>query len=127
MSLEIYAENILEHYKNPKNFGRIKNPDIEAKDVNPVCGDRIEIYVKLDKKGKIKDIKFSGAGCAITQASASMLTERFKGKHIDEIKDMSNEELVKILNISISAGRLKCALLPLKVLKLGYYQYKAKE
>ena len=83
--MNIYQENILDHYKNPRNFGKLKNPDIVAKDANTLCGDEIEIQIKL-KDGKIEDIRFSGPGCAISRASGSMLTEYVKGKSVDEVK-----------------------------------------
>jgi nitrogen fixation NifU-like protein len=118
----MYADVILDYYRNPRNYGSIKNADARASDVNPLCGDEIEISLKIEKN-KIADIKFSGHGCAISQASASMLTEVIKGKTLDEIKALGKDDVLGLLGIEISHVRIKCALLGLKVLKLVVYSY----
>ncbi len=122
MSLEMYAEQILEHYKSPHNFGEIKNAQVHARDLNPLCGDEIEIFAKLNS-GKISEIKFRGAGCAISQASASLLTDFVKGKSFQEIMKMGEIEILKILGIDVSPARKKCALLGLWVLQFGIRKF----
>ncbi|HEX3721210.1 MAG TPA: SUF system NifU family Fe-S cluster assembly protein [Nitrolancea sp.] len=117
---DLYREQILDHSRNPRNFGQIEDPDITYEDSNPLCGDRVRIDVKVDD-GIIADIKFSGRGCAISQAAASMLTEMVKGHEVSEIRDLSADEMLEELGIPISPARIKCALLGLKVLKSGAY------
>ncbi|MCP8308812.1 MAG: SUF system NifU family Fe-S cluster assembly protein [archaeon] len=119
---DMYAEMIIDLYRHPMNYGKLENPDIKAKDSNPICGDVIEIQIKLNK-GKVKEVKFNGKGCAISQASASLLTEMIKGKKIDELKELDKKDILDALGIEIGPVRLKCALLPLKVLKMGIYSY----
>lgn len=119
---DMYAEMIIDLYRHPMNYGKIENPDIKAQDTNPICGDIIEIQVKLNKD-RVKEVKFNGKGCAISQASASLLTEMIKGKKIDELLKMDKKDILDALGIEISPVRLKCALLPLKVLKMGIYSY----
>ncbi|MGC8564994.1 MAG: Fe-S cluster assembly sulfur transfer protein SufU [Thermoplasmata archaeon] len=110
MSYDIYMDFILEHYKNPSNYGKIENPSTSSKGLNPLCGDELEIYILVEKNA-IKDIKFTGKGCAISQASASILTEMVKGKDIDYVKNLKEKDLLDALGIEISPSRLKCALL----------------
>ncbi len=116
-------EILLDHYQNPRNFGHLENPDIVHEEGNPSCGDQIRIEIKLEDN-KIADIKFTGKGCTISQASASVLTEIVKGKSLDEVKNFSKEDMLNALGIPISPIRLKCALLGLKVLKAGIYGIK---
>ena len=113
----MYQENILDHYKNPRNFGKIENASVHHHEYNPLCGDEIEMFLVLDENRKVVDVKFNGHGCAISQASASMLTEQIKGKNIDELKKMTKENILEMLGIPISPVRLKCALLSLDTLK----------
>jgi len=122
MSSEIYKDIILDYYRNPRNFGDLPDPDVRAKDSNPLCGDIIEMQLKV-KDGKVDDIRFKGKGCAISQASASMLTEAVKGKTLDEIKAMGKPNVLELLGIDPGPTRIKCALLGLKVLKLSVYGY----
>lgn len=117
---ELQMEILLDHYNNPRNFGHLENPDIVYEDGNPSCGDQIRIEIKLEDN-RISDIKFTGRGCTISQASASILTEVVKGKTLDEVKNFGKEDMLKALGIPISPIRLKCALLALKVLKGGIY------
>ncbi len=117
---DLYREQILDHSRHPRNFGEIEGADITYEDSNPLCGDRVRIDVKVDD-GKIADIKFSGRGCAISQAAASILTEMVKGHDLSEVKEISAEDMIEELGISISPARVKCALLGLKVLKSGAY------
>ncbi len=125
--MELYAENILDHFKNPRNFGTLKDANLKAKDVNLICGDKITVQLKVDKKGKIQDIKFCGSGCAISQASASMLTEVVKGKTIEQAKKINNDDIYKMLAVPLSASRVKCALLGLFTLKKALEKKPAKE
>jgi len=113
---ELYRDFILDHYRNPRNAGTLESPDASFEDNNPLCGDKIRMDLKL-RDGLVDDIKFSGRGCAISQASASLLTEAVKGKPLAEIAKIGKEDVLENLGINISAARLKCALLGLKVLK----------
>ena len=113
----MYQENILDHYKNPRNFGKMENASVHHHEYNPLCGDEIEMFLVIGKDKKVVDVKFHGKGCAISQASASMLTEQIKGKGIEELKKMTKENILEILGIPISPVRLKCALLSLDTLK----------
>ncbi len=123
-SSDIYRELILDYYRNPRNFGKLDPHDIDAKDSNPLCGDEIEIQIRVSKDGKIDDIRFFGKGCAISLASASMLTELAKGKPLEWTKELSKEDILKMLGTSdLGPARIKCALLSMKVLKTGVYGY----
>jgi len=117
---QFYREYILDHYKNPRNFGRLENPDISHEEDNPLCGDVIGMEFRV-KDGVIADVKFHGRGCAISQASASLLTERLKGLPLEDAKKINKEDVLAELGIQISPARIKCALLSLKVLKVGAY------
>jgi len=122
---DIYRENILDHYKRPRNRGRLAAPDAEAHDSNPLCGDDITFYLKIGN-GRIADVKFEGSACAICLASASMLSEEMKGKKIGEARAYGKERLLALLGIDPGPARLKCALLPLKVAKLAIYKFLGK-
>jgi nitrogen fixation NifU-like protein len=117
---QFYREYILDHYKNPRNFGRLEDADIRHEEENPLCGDVVGIDIKVDA-GKVADVRFHGRGCAISQASASLLTERLKGMTLDDAKKIGKEDVLGELGIEISPARIKCALLSLKVLKAGAY------
>lgn len=119
----VYSEIILDYYRHPRNKGKLTNPQVRAKDSNPLCGDIIEMALELDGEGIVKDVKYDGQGCAISQASASMLTEMVKGKKLDELRAISKEDILSLIGGQLSAVRLKCALLSLKVLKTGVYGY----
>jgi len=123
---QFYREYILDHYKNPRNFGRIEAPDITHEEYNPLCGDMVGMDFRL-RDGVIEDVMFHGRGCAISQASASLMTERLKGMTLDEARGLSKEDVLEELGIDISPARLKCALLSLKVLKVGAYGLAADE
>jgi len=118
---DLYREIILDHFKNPRNFGKLKNPTTTFSLYNSACGDRIEIDIKIkSQKSKVKiidDIKFTGVGCAISIASASLLTESVMGKDIKEVERLTTEDVLKMLGITLTPTRLKCALLPLEVLQ----------
>ncbi len=117
----IYRENILEHSKRPQNKGRLDPHDYAFEDTNPLCGDEVRIEVRVDDAGIITDIAFDGQGCAISQASASMLTEIVVGMSVDEVKAMPKDELLEEIGIDLSPARMKCALLSLNVLKASLY------
>jgi nitrogen fixation NifU-like protein len=117
---QFYREYILDHYKNPRNYGRLEHADITHEEDNPLCGDVVGMDFRI-KDGMIDDIKFHGRGCAISQASASLLTERIKGLSLDDAKKINKDDVLGELGIDISPARIKCALLPLKVLKVGAY------
>jgi nitrogen fixation NifU-like protein len=119
---DFYREEILEHYTHPHNYGTLDNPDISHVEDNPLCGDRIRFDIDLDEDGQtVKDVRFSAVGCAISKASASMLTDLLVGQTLDEIKALTKEDVVEELGIDLGPVRLKCALLPLKVVKVGAY------
>jgi len=122
----MYRENILDHYKHPRNRGRADKPDSEAHDSNPLCGDEISMSMKF-ASGKVSEIKFEGSACAICLASASMLTEEVKGAKLDTAREMKKEKVLSLLGIDPGPARLKCALLPLKVLKLAVYKHLGKK
>ncbi len=113
----LYREEILEHYKRPHNFGSIEAPDREFLDTNPLCGDELRVMLKLDDDGVVEDLRFEGRGCAISQASASMISDEIKGMQIDDVARLDRSSVLDLLGIDISATRMKCALLSLKVLK----------
>jgi len=122
-SADIYREIILDYYRNPRNFGKIQSPDIAQKDSNPLCGDELEMHINI-KDNKVADVKFTGKGCAISQASASMLTELIMGKDFEYVKKLTKEDILDNLGLhDLGPARIKCALLSLKVLKYGLYSY----
>ncbi len=122
MNSDIYREMILEHYRNPVNAGVVQDADVVSKDYNPTCGDVVEIQIKFSD-GVIKDIKFQGQGCAISQSSTDILIDFVKNKSIQQIKQISSEDFMNKLGIELSPVRLKCALLGLKTLKTAVYTY----
>ena len=117
---DLYRDNIIDHYQHPRNYGTLEHPDISFEDSNPVCGDELRIDLQV-KDGKVADARFSGHGCSISQASASMLTEEIIGKSLEEVKQIDKQYLLDMLGIPLGPVRLKCALLSLKVLKAGAY------
>lgn len=115
---ELYRENILDHFRNPRNFGKLASPSVQRKETNPTCGDEIELFINLEH-GQAAEIKFFGKGCAISQAAASMLTEYSKGKSIEEIQHISPDEVLNMLGIQLGFIRKRCGLLCLKTLQKG--------
>ena len=117
--MDIYREVILDHYKYPRNFGHLDHPDVSSEEHNVSCGDRIRMEVKLAEHNhnQIFDIRFSGEGCAISTASASLLTEKVKGLTRAGINDLTKDDILTLLETSLTPTRLKCALLPLEVLQ----------
>jgi nitrogen fixation protein NifU and related proteins len=114
---DLYRENILEHYKRPHHWGELEDPDLEFFDSNPLCGDELRVQLKVDDDGKVSEVAFSGHGCAISQAAASMASDEVVGMPVDELLKLDREFVLDLLGIDISATRIKCALLSLKVLK----------
>ena len=114
---DLYREEILQHYKRPHNWGPMEAPDLEAEDHNPLCGDQLKVMLKVGDGGTIDDVRFEGHGCAISQAAASMASDEIKGMKIDELLRLDRSFVLDLLGIDISATRMKCALLSLKVLK----------
>ena len=118
---DLYREVIIEHYKNPSYRGVLDPHDISFADDNPLCGDHIQIDLRVADDGKITDARFDGHGCAISQASADLLIESIIGRSLDEVKAMKKQDILDLLGIDLGPVRLKCALLSLKVLKAGVY------
>ena len=117
---ELYRENILDHYRHPRNRGTLEHPDITFEDANPLCGDRLRMDFQI-RDGRITAVRFSGQGCSISQASASMLSEKLEGMSLDDAKKISREDVLEMLGIELGPVRLKCALLALNTLKGGVY------
>jgi len=118
---DLYRELIIDHYKNPQYRGHLDPNDIHFEDDNPLCGDHIEVTLRVDGEGKVTDGRFDGKGCAISQASADLLIESIIGKPVEEVKKLSKQDVLDLLGIELGPVRLKCALLSLKVLKAGVY------
>jgi nitrogen fixation NifU-like protein len=120
----MYREVILEHNKHPHNAGTLEQPDISYEEQNPLCGDRVRIDLEV-KNGVITDVRFKGRGCAISQASASLLTDELRGKSLDEARAISREDMLDLIGIPLDKNpvRIKCAMLALKTLKTGIYLF----
>jgi nitrogen fixation NifU-like protein len=114
---QLYREQILEHYKRPQNFGRLEEFDLEYEDTNPFCGDEQHVWIRLDEEDRVAEVAFEGKGCAISTAATSMLTDELQGKSREELLRLPKEFVLDLLGIEISATRMKCALLGLKVVK----------
>ncbi len=124
INLELYAEIILDHYQNPHHYGSLNDADFSAEDSNPLCGDKIKMEFKVDKQGVINDVAFSGIGCAISKASASMLTDELIGKTLDEAAKITKENIYEMVQVPLTPARVKCALLSLAVLKKALLEQK---
>jgi len=114
---DLYRDEILEHYRNPHNFGILESPTTAKEGANPLCGDRITLMLEIGDDGTVQNVAFTGRGCAISQASASMLTDEIKGKSLDEISHMGRQNVLDNLGIEISPARMKCAMLSLETLR----------
>lgn len=123
---ELYREEIVEHYQNPRNYGEIADADITYHDYNPVCGDEVTMQLKLENgTGIVREAMFTGKGCAISQAAASMLTDYIKGKKSRQLLQMKSEEMLELLKINPGPVRIKCAMLALRAAQKGAVQYEA--
>jgi nitrogen fixation NifU-like protein len=121
----LYREVILDHYKNPRGHGVIEDPDAEAEGQNPLCGDEVSIYVAFGDDGEtIDEVKFSGRGCAISQAATSMLMEMTKGRTADQVASLDKDELLAEIGVPLTPVRLKCAMLGLTTLKVALHKAK---
>jgi len=130
MSSDFYRDIILDYYRHPRNYGSIDDAEIKVHESNTLCGDDIELYIKLNRDREVEDIKFRGKGCAISIASASLMTELLKGKKLDELLSFTKKDLLDALGIEtlgLNPVRIKCALLPYKALKIGVYNHLGKE
>jgi nitrogen fixation protein NifU and related proteins len=114
---QLYREQILDHYKRPQNFGRLDEFDLEFEDSNPFCGDEQHMWIRLDPHGRVSEVGFEGKGCAISTAATSLLSEELEGRTREELLGLPKEFVLDLLGIDISATRMKCALLGLKVVK----------
>lgn len=121
---DLYREQILDHFKNPRQKGKIMSSDLMFEDENPLCGDFLHIDLSVDEKDIITDARFDGQGCAISMASADLLMEAIIGKSVEEVKQISKQDILDLLGIELSPVRLKCALLSLKVTKAAVYKLK---
>ncbi|MGH2903555.1 MAG: iron-sulfur cluster assembly scaffold protein, partial [Solirubrobacteraceae bacterium] len=114
---DLYSDEILEHYKRPRNWGDMDGPDLVFEDTNPLCGDELKVMLRVDADRRVEDVRFSGHGCAISRAAASMASEELKGVRVEDLLSLDRDFILELLGIEISATRMKCALLSLKVLK----------
>ena len=114
---DLYREEILEHYKRPHNWGPMESPDLQFSDNNPLCGDELTVMLRVADDGTVADVRFEGHGCAISQAAASMASDEVKGMRVEDLLRLDRAFILDLLGIDISATRMKCALLSLKVLK----------
>ena len=117
MDEQLYREQILEHYKHPQNFGRLDEFDLEYEDSNPFCGDEQHVWIRLDESDRVAEVGFEGKGCAISTAATSLLTDELVGRTREELLSLPKDFVLELLGIEISATRIKCALLGLKVVK----------
>jgi nitrogen fixation NifU-like protein len=120
---DMYREYILEHYRHPHNFGTIEDATFEAEGVNPLCGDEIKVQVLVGDDETIQKVRFSGQGCAISQASMSILSDEITGKRVEDVAAMTKEDILELVGIELSPVRLKCALLGLVVTKMGLHDH----
>jgi nitrogen fixation NifU-like protein len=122
---DLYRDEILEHYRRPHNFGTLDHPDVSYEGSNPLCGDRITLMLDLDPAGTVTDVAFTGRGCAISQASASLLTDTLRGRTAEDLRQLGKDDVLELLGIEISPARLKCALLSLDTLQRALAEQQA--
>jgi len=115
---DLYRENILDHYKNPRNSGHLDAPTVTAEGVNPLCGDELQVELRIEE-GVVTDLRFNGRGCAISQAAASMISDVAKGKSVADVQALGREDVLEELGIPLTPIRLKCALLSVQLLKVA--------
>ena len=118
--MDLYRDEILDHYKHPRHFGHLEQPSLVFHDSNPFCGDEITLELKIED-GRVVDVAFTGQGCAISRAAASMMSEEIIGKPLEELRHWGKEDIVDLLGIEVGPVRVKCALLPLKALKAAVW------
>jgi nitrogen fixation NifU-like protein len=119
---DLYREIIIDHYKNPQHKGKLDKSDFSFEDENPLCGDHLQIELRVDKNQNVVDAKFDGHGCAISISAADLLLDNIIGKSIEDLKKLEKQDILDLLGIELSPVRLKCALLSLKVLKAAVYE-----
>ena len=124
MSVKLYQEELLDHFKNPRNHGKLENANFCSGDENPSCGDEISIE-GIITNGVVKAVQFTGKGCVLSQASASMLTELCEGKKVEEVLSLSKDDMLKMVGLELGPNRLRCILLPLQALKKGIFSYQS--
>ncbi len=124
---DITFETILDHYRNPRNYGELKDATVKVRDTNPLCGDVVEVYLKISNDGRIEKATFKGRGCAISQASASMLIESIQNKQLEDIIKLNKQDIFNMLGMEVGPARIKCALLSLKALKIAVYGFLGKK
>ena len=117
MNDDLYRQHILDHYAHPRNWGRLDDPDVVADADEPSCGDQVRIELALDSDGRIEQVAFEGQGCMISMASASIFTEYVKGKSLEELESLTEEDVLALVDAPVGRSRRRCALLPLKVLR----------
>ena len=123
MSFNLYQENILDHYENPCHRGTMDNPDLEFRDLNPLCGDEVCVQARVDDQKRLAEICFDGKGCVISLAAASMLMEEVEGKTLAEVKAMDRQTMLDLLGIPLTTMRVKCAMLALRTLEKAIHVY----
>ncbi|MGD1995969.1 MAG: iron-sulfur cluster assembly scaffold protein [Anaerolineae bacterium] len=121
---EVYREHILDHYANPRNWGRLERPDIVADADDPSCGDQVHMEIKLDPEGRVEKVAFEGEGCLISMASASIFTEHVEGRSLEELESLTEEEILAMLDVTVPSRRRRCALTPLVALRAGLKGYR---
>lgn len=126
MSEDLYRQHLLDHYANPRNYGRLEAPDIVADADNPSCGDQVRIELALDGEGRVAQVAFEGEGCLVSMASASIFTEHLKGKTLAELEAIGEEDALALLDAPVGTSRRRCALLPLHVLREGLKAYRSR-
>jgi nitrogen fixation NifU-like protein len=127
VSDELYQEHILEHFECPYHKGPLENATCSHRDKNPLCGDVVQLQLRIDENGRIEEAFFDGTGCAISQAAASMLCEQIEGKSLDEVREMQAQDMLDLLHVPLTASRQKCGLLGFKVLKTIVYTLDEKQ
>ena len=120
---DMYRELILEHYRNPQNYGTLAEPTFEAEGQNPLCGDELHVQVKVGDDDTVDEVRFTGQGCAISQAAMSILSDELVGRKLDDVAAMTREDIVDLVGIELTPVRLKCALLGLVVVKMGMHEH----